>query len=153
METPVVTWRMGPALRIFVALVMLFFLLMGLGGAADLIESRSAAFFLPLLWSLGIDVYFWWLFFRPLIRLTPTELVLRNKYRTERVDLRTVQAVVPSSAGLVIMVDGRAAHTGWAVQKSTLAFLLHREGRADRIAEQIQQAARGVGAPAPPVLE
>ncbi|MCO5970007.1 hypothetical protein [Actinoallomurus soli] len=54
--TPVVTWRMGLALRIFMALVMLFFILRGLGGAADPIESRSAAFFLPLLWSLGIDV-------------------------------------------------------------------------------------------------
>ncbi|WP_345365904.1 hypothetical protein [Actinoallomurus liliacearum] len=153
METPRITWRMGVAARTLAALVMLVGILLEIGFVAALVEERELGFVGALLVLPCFVVWLWCAFLRPSIGLTSTELVLRNKYRTERVELRTIQAVVPSSGGLVIVVDGRPACTGWAVQKSNLALWLNREGRADRIAEQIRQAALAGGAPVAPAPE
>ncbi|MEV0401818.1 hypothetical protein [Actinoallomurus sp. NPDC050550] len=133
-------------------MVIVVLALMEIGFVAVLVDERNFGVVVLLVMLPGFAGWFWWSFFRPSIGLTSTELVLRNKRRTERVDLRTIEAVMPSSEGLVVFVGGRPAYVGWAVQKSNLAMWLRRPGRADQVAEQIRQAALAVGAPVRPAF-
>ncbi|GAA4632841.1 hypothetical protein GCM10023196_067970 [Actinoallomurus vinaceus] len=143
---------MGTGIRVFVGLVIVALAVLEIGFASVLVDRRDPGLVAPLLLLPGLAGWLWWSFFRPSISLTSTELVLRNKSRTERVDLRTIEAVMPSSEGLVVFVGGRPAYVGWAVQKSNLAMWLRRVGRADQVAEQIRQAALAVGAPVRPAF-
>ncbi|GAB3958257.1 hypothetical protein GCM10029978_002810 [Actinoallomurus acanthiterrae] len=152
MDAPLVRWRTAISTRVVVSLIIIVLAVFEAGLVADLVDERRTGLIVPLLLFPPFAVWLWWNAFRPSISLTSTELVLRNKRRTERVDLRTIEAVMPSSEGLVVFVGGRAAYVGWAVQKSNLAFWLRRPGRADEVAERIRHAALAVGAPVRPAF-
>ncbi len=88
----------------------------------------------------------WFAAFRPSVTLAGETLVVRNRWRTCRVPLSSVEAVEPGYSGLTVVVDGRVAAVAWAVQKSNIAMGLGRSTRADRVAEHIREAARAAGA-------
>ncbi|WP_433178400.1 hypothetical protein [Actinoallomurus sp. CA-150999] len=152
MDAPLVRWRTATSTRIVVGLIIVVLAVFEAGGVANLVDQGVTGAIVPLLLFPFFAGWLWWIAFRPSISLTSTELVLRNKRGTERVDLRTIESVMPSSEGLVVFVGGRPAYVGWAVQKSNLALWLGRPGRADEVAEQIRQAALAVGAPVRPAF-
>lgn len=76
---------------------------------------------------------------RPSITLTNSELVIRNKFRTYRIDLNTIVRVDAGYHGVGVQTRHGQVH-GWAVQKSNLARWLGRETRADLVVEAIEKA-------------
>lgn len=88
----------------------------------------------------GFAAYAYTSALRPSITLTNSELVIRNKFRTYRIDLNTIVRVDAGYHGVGVQTrHGQVVH-GWAVQKSNLARWLGRQTRADLVVEAIEKA-------------
>jgi|SRR5579883_1834990 len=108
----------------------------------------SGLYGLMLCLGFGVGAYIFGL--RPKITLTPNALLVRNPFKTTRIDWHEIASVKPLANGVhIILTNGEV--TAKAVAKSNIAVALERRNRADYFAEQIEQVARGRGAAVPVV--
>lgn len=80
------------------------------------------------------------------LRLTTTEVIVRNPFEIVRIPLGEVVDVTAGYGGVAIMRADRTRVGAWAVQKTNLASWFHWHTRADDVVEAILAAARQAGA-------
>ena len=131
------TWRVSLVGRAFAILVLV---LAGIAAAAVLVSGLDLASKLVIVVLIGCFAAYAYIgALRPSITLTDSELVVRNKFRTYRIDLRTIARVDAGYHGIAVQTrHGQVVH-GWAVQKSNLARWLGRQTRADLVVEAIEK--------------
>jgi hypothetical protein len=97
--------------------------------------------------GVAVSVVVWRTALHPHVSAAEDALVVSNPLGTLPIAWTDVVTVVPGYSGLVVSRRSGPPVTIWAVQKSNLYEWLGRPGRADGIAEQIQQLAiaRGGG--------
>lgn len=92
--------------------------------------------------------YAWRFGLHPRLKVTDTQLEIRNPLRTRRVALADVRGVEPGVNGLRIVTADRV-HEVWCVQTSSAALREHRSGRADEVIAELLP--RLPASPRPPV--
>ncbi|MGC1214043.1 MAG: hypothetical protein WA890_22630 [Micromonospora sp.] len=134
------TWRVSLVGRVFGILVLVLAGIVASTIVVSGLDLASKVVAVVLLGGLAAFVYVSAL--RPSITLTSSELVIRNKLRTYRIDLNTIVRVDAGYHGIGVQTrHGQVVH-GWAVQKSNLARWLGRHTRADLVVEAIEKEAK-----------
>lgn len=95
--------------------------------------------------GMAVSAVVWRAALHPRVAATEHALVICNPLETLRIPWADVVTVIPGYSGLMVSLRGGPSVTIWAVQKSNLYEWLGRPGRADGIAEQIQQIATSRG--------
>lgn len=143
---PPVTWRPVLPSRAFGVVFVLFMCfataesLIGLanGDGLDLLPGLAIFPIAGVLaWRMAVSSW---------LRLTSTEVIVRNPVGVVRIPLREITVVIAGYGGITIMRADRTRVGAWAVQKTNLASWLHWHTRADDVAETILTAAREAGA-------
>jgi len=140
-------WRVSVLGRALLGFSSAFCLLAAFGLVGLVIDKGAPAALFGVAAVAGLAVWALRTAFRPFLILTATELVIRNKTGPiHRIPLATIEHVCPGYYGMVIAEAGGVQHVAEAVQKANLSSWLGRETRADRAAQQIEQAAAEAGA-------
>ena len=134
------TWRVSLVGRVFGIVVLVLAGIVASAIVVSGLDLASKVVSVVLLGGLAALAYVNAL--RPSITLTSSELVIRNKLRTYRIDLNTIVRVDAGYYGIGVQTrHGQVVH-GWAVQKSNLARWLGRHTRADLVVEAIEKEAK-----------
>ncbi|SCG77767.1 hypothetical protein [Micromonospora inositola] len=131
------TWRVSLVGRAFGIVVLV---LAGIVASAIIVSGLDLATkIVSVAIIVGFAAYAYVNALRPSITLTNSELVIRNKFKTYRIDLNTIARVDAGYYGIGVQTShGQVVH-GWAVQKSNLARWLGRRTRADLVVEAIEK--------------
>lgn len=85
-----------------------------------------------------LAAYVWWLLvYRLQLRVTPSQLIVRNVFRTREVALEDIKDVRPAYEGTKVHLTNGKHVTVLALQRWNVSLWLDRETRADRVAEEI----------------
>ena len=131
------TWRVSLAGRVVGILVLV---LAGVVASAIVVSGLDlTAKVVPVMFLGALAAFVYVNALRPSIALTSSELVIRNRFRTYRIDLNTIARVDAGYHGVCVQTrHGQVVH-GWAVQKSNVARWLGRHTRADLVVEAIER--------------
>jgi ribosomal protein S18 acetylase RimI-like enzyme len=131
-------WRAAP---LTLTLVSIFTLVAAISipVLAYVIYSLRGGVWIPVLLAvltLATVVYAWRFGLHPLLRVTETEVVVRNPFRTIRLPWEDITLVVPGENGLVIGTEDDQVEA-WCIQKSRTATRKGRRTRSDRIVAEL----------------
>jgi hypothetical protein len=131
------TWRVSLAGRAFAIFVQVLASTVASAIVVSGLDFAMKIVFVVLIGGFAAYAYLGAL--RPSITLTDSEVVIRNKFKMYRIDLKTIVRLDAGYHGIRVQTrHGQEVH-GWAVQKSNLARWLGRQTRADLVVKAIEK--------------
>lgn len=87
---------------------------------------------------LATGAFLYWLYFRPFLALSSTELLIRNIFATRRIPISHLRGLEPGWGGIRLELADGSIRRVWAIQQWNLARWLRRRSRIDEVIDEIR---------------